>query len=441
MPCIIDLPYHYDLATHYAAFASLPGFSLLESHNHQHGRYDILTAMPYDALSITTPLEGDAVYALIKEKTGLHESFTDLPFQGGAIGYFSYEWGALQANVPLSTTPVSTTTPFVELYWYDWAIIVDHHQQRAYLINVQTRPETEALVKEALTRWHHPNISRLPFQLTTPLTPILPIKDYHSAFDSIQSALHKGRVYQANLTQPFLGQYTGASWSAFQHIRQKNPVPFSAFLKRPLGDILCFSPERFLEIDNGHVLTSPIKGTIKRHNDPIEDRALQEQLRTCLKNRAEHVMIVDLMRNDLGQLALPGSVNVPTLFEIQSFPRIHHMVSHITANISSQTHPLDVFAACFPGGSITGAPKREAMHLIHECEPYRRGVYCGSIGYFSRHGRIDTNIAIRTLIAAKGQLSAQTGGAIVIDSDWKTEYQECEIKLSAIRDALEHPFI
>jgi para-aminobenzoate synthetase component 1 len=220
-----------------------------------------------------------------------------------------------------------------------------------------------------------------------------------------------------NLTQPFHANYEGDTWELYKKISKNNPVPFSAFLRKESADILSFSPERFLFYEEGKLLTSPIKGTIRRSSNAVEEAQLKHLLRSCEKNRSENVMIVDLLRNDLGKIAQAGSVNVTHLCELQSYKSVHHLVSTIEAQCLSHIAAFDAFLSCFPGGSITGAPKIESMHIIDEQEPYARGVYCGAVGYFSRHARFDTNIAIRTLIARNNLLHLAAGGGLVIDSD------------------------
>lgn len=328
--------------------------------------------------------------------------------------------------------PLLKDTPLVDLCLYDWAIITDHHLKEVHLVinhHLSTNPSHE---DEIRTRWFHKSSDRKPFVLQTPFVPLINQIDYQHAFQAIHRDLTKGRAYQVNYTQPFLASYQGDSWGMYAQIKRKNPVPFSAFLRTNSADILSFSPERFLTIDKGHVFTSPIKGTAKRSENPIEDEQLRMALQSCTKNRAENIMIVDLLRNDLGRFAKTGSVQVTALCEPQSYHSVHHLVSDIRAQCTDNTTPLQAFLACFPGGSITGAPKQEAMRIINEHERYARGVYCGSIAYFSTHGRMDSSIAIRTITATKNQLYLAAGGGIVIDSQCEDEYQECFTKIAAL---------
>lgn len=220
-------------------------------------------------------------------------------------------------------------------------------------------------------------------------------------------------------------------------LRQQNPAPFAAFLHTPEAQILSTSPERFLALHDGQVETKPIKGTRPRClQDAAQDAAIAQELLNSNKDRAENVMIVDLLRNDLSKVCELGSVRVPHLFALESFARVHHLVSTVTGRLAANKTALDLLRACFPGGSITGAPKLRAMQIIEELEPQRRGVYCGSIGYVGFDGQMDSNIAIRTLIYAQAQLRFWVGGGIVADSHMDAEYAETFAKAEAIFRAL-----
>jgi para-aminobenzoate synthetase component 1 len=217
---------------------------------------------------------------------------------------------------------------------------------------------------------------------------------------------------------------SGDPWLAYQHLREISPAPFSAYLKLPWGEVLSVSPERFLQVTRGAVETAPIKGTRPRSEHPPTDRRLARELAESQKDRAENLMIVDLLRNDLGRHCVPGSVRVPRLFEVQSFANVHHLVTTIRADLPADGDPLALLGGAFPGGSITGAPKRRAMQVIRELEPHRRGVYCGSIGYLGYDGSLDTSITIRTLLQQDGVARFWAGGGVVADSQLEAEFQE-----------------
>jgi para-aminobenzoate synthetase component 1 len=203
--------------------------------------------------------------------------------------------------------------------------------------------------------------------------------------------------------------------------------------------VLSLSPERFLDVRDGRVETRPIKGTRARGATPQEDRALAQALIESAKDRAENVMIVDLLRNDLSRVCTPGSVRVPQLCGLESYANVHHLVSVVTGELSAGHSPLDLLAAAFPGGSITGAPKVRAMQIIDELEPSRRSVYCGSLGYVDVRGHMDTSIAIRTAVADNGQLHLWGGGGLVADSEEQAEYRETLDKISRLMEALTDP--
>jgi para-aminobenzoate synthetase component 1 len=221
-------------------------------------------------------------------------------------------------------------------------------------------------------------------------------------------------------------------------LRHINPAPFSAFLNYPHVQLLSSSPERFLKVKGGTVETKPIKGTRPRSPNPEEDMYSREALRESLKDRAENVMIVDLLRNDIGKNCAAGSVHVPALFAVESYTTVHHLVSTVRGRLAEGRHALDLLRDCFPGGSITGAPKIRAMEIIEELEPNRRGAYCGAIGYVGFDGAMDTNIAIRTLIHSDHGIRFWAGGGIVADSVLEQEYQECYHKAAAMLTLLKH---
>lgn len=261
---------------------------------------------------------------------------------------------------------------------------------------------------------------------------------YGEKFRQVQRYLHSGDCYQVNLAQRFQAHYQGDEWLAFVRLNHANRAPFSAFLRFEEGAILSLSPERFIQLENQHIQTRPIKGTLPRLDSPDADRLQAQTLANSPKDRAENLMIVDLMRNDIGRVAVPGSVNVPELFVVEPFPAVHHLVSTITAHLPETLHAADLLRAAFPGGSITGAPKVRAMEIIDELEPQRRNAWCGSIGYLSFCGNMDTSITIRTLTAVDGQIYCSAGGGIVADSQEDAEYQETFDKVNRILHQLEN---
>jgi para-aminobenzoate synthetase component 1 len=239
------------------------------------------------------------------------------------------------------------------------------------------------------------------------------------------------------LAQRFNSPCTGNPWVVYKDLRKINSAPFSAYLNFSKVQILSSSPERFLKVTDGEVETKPIKGTRSRGQTLEQDQQLINELRNSPKDRAENVMIVDLLRNDIGKNSTIGSVEVPSLFDIESFATVHHLVSTVRGQLEANRHALHLLRGCFPGGSITGAPKIRSMEIIEELEPHRRGVYCGGIGWVGFDGNMDSNIAIRTLIRSDNQIRFWAGGGIVADSDSKVEYQETFDKAAALFKVLE----
>jgi para-aminobenzoate synthetase component 1 len=258
--------------------------------------------------------------------------------------------------------------------------------------------------------------------------------------------IEAGDIYQANITQRFQaplppGFEAGGPGrlALYDALRRRNPATFAAFVDFGETVLLSSSPERFLKVAGNRIETRPIKGTRPRGADPAEDTALAGELLASEKDRAENLMIVDLLRNDLGRVAKLGSVKVPVLFGLESYATVHHLVSVVTAELDAGRKAVDLLRAAFPGGSVTGAPKIRAMEIIAELEPTARGPYCGAIGYLSATGAMDTNIVIRTVLIDGDRISFQVGGGIVADSDPEAEYQETLVKARALRETLANP--
>ncbi|UWH30152.1 aminodeoxychorismate synthase component I [Aeromonas veronii] len=353
---------------------------------------------------------------------------THLPFIGGALGLFSYDLGRRFERLPVQAA-ADIAVPDMAVGIYDWALLrnvatgdwqLAHWGDEAGLANRQAwleQQQTKPAPAFALQGSWQSNMSRA---------------EYGEKFARIQEYLAAGDCYQINLTQRFSAPYQGDEWQAYCLLATANKAPFSAFIRLPESALLSLSPERFLLLDGRHIETKPIKGTRPRHPDPATDRQVARELAQADKDRSENLMIVDLLRNDIGRVSRPGSVSVPHLFAVESFPAVHHLVSTIHGELDARWQGVDLLRACFPGGSITGAPKIRAMEIIEELEPQRRNAYCGSIGYLSQHGRMDTSICIRTLIAEAGRLHCWAGGGIIADSDADSEYQETYDKVARI---------
>jgi para-aminobenzoate synthetase component 1 len=263
-------------------------------------------------------------------------------------------------------------------------------------------------------------------------------RGYLDAVARVREYIVAGDIFQANLSQRFEAPLPDSPWAFYRRLRTRNAAPFAAYLDFPEATVLSASPERFLRVDAaGCVETRPIKGTRPRGHGPEHDAALGQALVESAKDRAENLMIVDLMRNDLSRVCAPGTVRVPELFALERYATVHHLVSTVVGELTPGADALTLLRAAFPGGSITGAPKVRAMEIIAELEPSQRGVYCGAVGYCSVTGELDTSIAIRTAVALDDHVYFSAGGGIVADSDPEQEYRETLDKARGVIGALE----
>jgi para-aminobenzoate synthetase component 1 len=446
-PLIAELPYREDTVALFDAIADEPWAAFLDSGRHLpgHSRFDILAADPMTTLVTRgnmTEIRGregaelspDDPFSLVKRQLGpAVEPDPTLPFRGGAIGYFAYDLGRRLERLPVIAEDAEKL-PEMAVGIYDWACIVDHHERRSWLVTAGRDPETGRRWEGLIDRFSAPPPERyrVPFRVTGSIASNLTPDGYAHAFRRVQQYIKNGDCYQVNIAQRFAAPATGDPWMAFQALRILNPAPFAAYLNLRFAQILSASPERFLRVRDRLVETKPIKGTRPRAGHPRLDAALAELLKESEKDRAENVMIVDLLRNDLSKTCEPGSVKVPKLFDVESFATVHHLVSTVTGRLRPEYHPADLLRGCFPGGSITGAPKLRSMEIIEELEPHRRGLYCGAIGYLGFDGAMDTNIVIRTLVCSGGTVRFWAGGGIVADSRLQEEYQETFDKAAAM---------
>jgi para-aminobenzoate synthetase component 1 len=448
-PLLTELPYYPDSAALFEAIADAPWAVFLDSGRHDAGqsRYDILSAQPYLRLVTRgnlTELSGDTVtlsrddpFALLRNALAIEPStHCALPFCGGAIGYFSYDLARRIERLPTKTED-RERIPEMAIGIYDWAVVVDHAERRSWLVGQGRDPETDLKWDALVERFSAPGAerSRRPFTITSPIASNLSRDAYGRAFERIKAYIHDGDCYQVNLAQRFSAAAGGDPWLAYQALRVINPAPFSTYMATPYAHVLSASPERFLKVTSGRVESKPIKGTRPRAGHARADAELAEALRTSEKDRAENVMIVDLLRNDLSKTC--RSVKVPRLFDVETFATVHHLVSTVTGELRDGSTAIDLLRGAFPGGSITGAPKLRAMEIIEELEPHRRGVYCGAIGYIGYDGDMDLNIAIRTLVYSRGEVRFWAGGGIVADSELEAEYQETFDKAAAMLKLLQ----
>lgn len=450
---VVELTYHPDSAALFAAFAAEPWSVWLDSGGAgSHGRWDILAARPYATLvssaGVTEYRQGSHLDHLRCDPLEVLRTVLDArtqpqpwPFCGGAIGYFAYDLARQWMRLP-SLARDTAVWPDMALGLYDWAVLVDHHQRRSWLVHAGRQAMPAETWRDLVARFRRPagTFRRTAFGVRGLVEGSFSAEGYRAAFERVQAYIRAGDCYQVNLAQRFVCPVEGDPWAAYQALRRINPAPFSAYLSLPWGTVLSTSPERFLQVREGMVETRPIKGTRRRAQDAHEDAMLRQALQSSVKDRAENLMIVDLLRNDLGRVCIPGSVKVPALFRVESFATVHHLVSTVTGRLRDGEDAVMLLRASFPGGSITGAPKLRAMQIIEELEPHRRGVYCGAIGYLGFDGGMDTNIAIRTLTWRDGMLTFWAGGGLVADSVAEAEYQECLDKAAAVFQMLAtHP--
>jgi len=432
------------------------------------GRYSFLTADPVDVIQSKGSNRAlDEVRARLEPfrlapVTGLP------PFQGGAAGYLAYDWGLTLERLPAPRLD-DLALPDVVLGIYDWVLAWDHATSRAWLISTGL-PETTESARASRAR-HRANavrerlerVARVPagpkgpalhapahrqsvapsylvdgwwdssFELRSSFTR----KGYLHAVQRVRDYIFAGDIFQANLSQRFEAPLRESPWDFYARLRTSNAAPFAAFFETPDASVISASPERFLRVDrNGFVETRPIKGTRPRGVGPEHDAALAQALAESAKDRAENLMIVDLMRNDLSRVCAPRTVRVSELFSLERYATVHHLVSTVVGQLEPGHDALHMLRAAFPGGSITGAPKLRAMEIIAELEPSQRSVYCGAMGYYSVTGELDTSIAIRTAVARNGRVYFSAGGGIVADSDPELEYRETIDKARALIDAL-----
>ncbi|MFI5018980.1 MAG: aminodeoxychorismate synthase, component I, partial [Dongiales bacterium] len=369
------------------------------------------------------------------------------PFQTGAAGYFAYDLGRHLERLPAHRID-DQPLPDLLMGLYDWTIAFDHQEKRCFIMasgypapsETARRRQAAARIAEIRERLARP--APLPSRpVIAPPMPDLERSAYETMVRRTIDYILAGDIYQANITQRFSATLAAEDdpFALYCALRRRNPAPFAAYLRHGEVAIVSASPERFLKLAQGRVETRPIKGTRPRGATPAEDDALKHELIESIKDRAENLMIVDLLRNDLSRVCRDRTVEVPVLFGLESYATVHHLVSVVTAELVAGKSAVDLLRAAFPGGSITGAPKIRAMEIIAELEPTRRGPYCGSIGYIGFDGAMDTSIVIRTICILGRQLTFQVGGGIVADSDPAAEYEESLTKAKAMIEVLNGP--
>jgi para-aminobenzoate synthetase component 1 len=367
------------------------------------------------------------------------------PWQGGLAGYFSYDLARYVEDVPLPSEAL-LHMPEIVLGMYSVVWAFDHLKKSCFLISTgypATNNETRAFKAQADLKKTYQDFLNYKEKTSPPkqlesgidhFTPLVGEEDYKYRVQKVIDYIKAGDIFQANLSRPFSGELNqGNPPELYLRLRQNNPAPFSAYFDARPCYILSSSPERFLNVDaQGHVETKPIKGTRPRFDNPVLDQKSKTELLASEKEKSENLMIVDLLRNDISKSCEPGSVKVEKLWDIETFKTVHHLVSTVVGKLKPGLTAIDLLELCFPGGSITGAPKKRAMEIISECEVARREIYCGSLGFFGFDGAMGTNILIRTIAINGEKIMMNSGGGIVADSVPQSEYDETNTKIKAL---------
>jgi len=455
----LEIPYHSPAAARErlrGAGALGAGLVLLHSArvDEDQGRASYLAVDPYRTLTS----KGDRLMLDGEASTG--EPFAVLadllarerqaptpglpPFQGGVAGVFGYELAQHLERVPLA--PEDPGGPDLALGFFDVVVAYDHVARKSWILS-NGRPETDGAARRrradrrlaAFAAHLAEPVEELaapPPPRAVPCTPDFSRAEYERRVGVVIERILAGDIFQANLSQRFRAPCDESPFDVYRRLCRDNPAPFAAYVELGGLVVASASPERFLRVEGRRVETRPIKGTRPRGASPEVDRHAAEALLASAKDRAENVMIVDLLRNDLSRVCRDGTVEVPALCTLESFATVHHLVSTVVGELRPDATVVDLLRASFPGGSITGAPKIRAMEILAELEPVRRGPYCGSIGWIGLDGAMDSNIGIRTLTFRDGEVSIHAGGGIVADSDPRAEYDETLDKARALLQAV-----
>jgi para-aminobenzoate synthetase component I len=437
------------------SLAGLPHPFLLHSAApDERARWSFFGADPFAVYAAGEYDDARAMWRALKTRVGAAGNGpVEAPFRGGVVGYWAYDFGRRLERLP-AVAADDLGLPDVLLGFYDVVGAIHHGTQRAWLFSSGLPLESGPRERRARTRLEQfvdllsdaphsaapaPPQRREAAQARSTFEP----REYMSAVERVQDLIRAGDIFQANLSQRWTlslerADPTTRALALSEALARLSPAPHAAFFGAQDHAVASASPERFLELRGRHVETRPIKGTRPRGTVSAEDERLRAELLASAKDRAENVMIVDVLRNDLGRVCEAGSVEVKSLCELEAFPQVFHLTSTVTGILNDGRDAFDLLHACFPGGSITGAPKIRAMEILERLEPVRRHLYTGAIGYVDWGGDADWSIAIRTAIVTPGALHFAAGGGITADSDPESEYRETLDKAAGMRLALEH---
>ncbi|MFG0334434.1 MAG: aminodeoxychorismate synthase component I [Maioricimonas sp. JB049] len=461
LPLIQPLTPPPDVSEALLAFADQPGLLLLDSATRAEprGRYSFLAADPWEIVQLQAVRFGDDPFARLREL--MQQFATDTisglpPFQGGAAGLLGYELGRAWERLP-SPPHDEFDLPHLCVGLYDWVLAWDHVTSQAWVIS-HGLPETDATARQCRARERISEVQRrlasrshpaadhdTSIALTAPSHP-LPDADgvtsnfsrqaYLAAVERVIEYIRAGDIFQANLSQRLTAPAPASPIELYLHSRLMNPAPFAGYFAHGDWSVISASPERFLQLEGDVVSTRPIKGTRGRRSRPEADLFTRDALRESEKDRAENTMIVDLLRNDLSRVCLPGTIEVPQLCVVETYETVQHLVSEVRGRLRPGHDFWDLLQATFPGGSITGAPKIRAMEIITELEQINRGAYCGSLFYYGFDGRADSSILIRTITQRGGWLQFPVGGGVIVQSDPEAEYEETLTKARGMLQTL-----
>lgn len=434
--------------------------TLLESPNladpeyPQLSRYSICAGAPRKVegkAQLWTPNKGDILPFLrsLRQKSSIdNPEVAHLPFTGGWLGWLGYDLAWEIESLP---NLKQDTLPFPVAYWYEpeCFAVLDHLKQVLWLaasdLSQLNDLQTKTISQSPVPNLQYP-VTNAQYPIPNPQSPINFLTDqeqYQNCVKKAKKYIQAGDIFQANLSLRFQTQTNLDSWSIYLQLQQINPSPFASYWKSPWGDVVSCSPERLVKLQRNKAETRPIAGTRRRGQDKTSDRALAQELLSNTKERAEHIMLVDLERNDLGRVCQWGSVEVDELLVIERYSHVMHLVSNVKGILQSDCDTIDLIRGVFPGGTITGCPKVRCMEIIEELEPLRRSLFYGSCGYLDCRGNLDLNILIRTLLYVSSpnselaQVYGQVGAGIVADSDPQQEWYESLNKAEAQIAALQ----
>ena len=435
------------LALHLRLAPSGPGFLESAAPSSRAGRFSLVPLRRRESFFLN---EG----ALVRVRDGKEESLPgdpfavlgdilsarrisahrDSPFPGGFFGFFGYDLAGRIETLP-RLAPRDRAVPQIRLDWVDLTAVYDHTSGTLTLASLDPREDLVFLEREVRRALAAPLPEPSEAGGAQP-HPLVTSTHFGSIVRRAQEYIAAGDIYQANLSCRFDGSFSGAAADLYRRLRRVNPSPFSCLLQTPEMQIVSSSPERLVSLRGDLAETRPIAGTRPRGYTPPEDRRLGEELLAHPKERAEHIMLLDLERNDLGKVCRPGTVRVDELMVLERYSHVTHIVSNVQGRLTAGTGPFDLLRAAFPGGTITGVPKKRCMEIIEELEPVGRGTYTGSAGYISASGEMDLNILIRTFQKFGDEITYQAGAGIVADSVPEKEWEEVLAKGEALRRAL-----